>query len=134
MAQNLPPSKMENGVTETMERPGTLALYMDSDGRRWTQRITAVAMEMIAKLIIAAQIDNRCHGLTTIRSKNRPKDNFAIAMPSTANVCPIISIYTAFAASFKDRLAIGWPNPCIPAILTKIAYKSRNTWITRLAP
>jgi hypothetical protein len=63
-----------------------------------------------------------------MRSKKRPSESFAIAIPITAKVCPIISLYTAWTAESIGKADMGCPNPCTPAIVIKIVYRSRNTW------
>lgn len=65
---------------------------MDLDGRRWIQKIVAVITDTIDRLIIETQMEIRCHCLTTMRSKKVPSESFAIAIPITAKVCPIISL------------------------------------------
>lgn len=56
---------------------------------------------------IAILIEN----LLTRRSKKRPRDTFAMAVPRTANVCPISSQRIAFTRSVSSISVIFWPNP-----------------------
>lgn len=97
----LPPRVTANGVISMSHRllGRSRGSQMPLDGRHWTQNMMAVRPETNNKAPITDQMATLCQRTATSRSRNKPMDAFATAIPMTANVCPTISILIAFANS-----------------------------------
>ena len=69
-------------------------------------------MEALIRLPMAIQMTTLCQVLLTRRSRNRPRDHLATAMPTTAKVCPMASNRTALTRSSITGMSnMFWPKP-----------------------
>lgn len=132
-----PPSVVAKGVMLKLQTPSVrIGSKIFCTGVHCVQNRTAHSVETAESETIVNHINILCHLSTTIRSRKKPRESFATAIPTTANVCPIILVLIASAASSNSEgvasmLGMGRPNPCRLAMCTKTVYSRINTCTER---